>query len=142
MNTTYTEIVKEAEQLSEGDQNKLIYHLRVKQVVQKSKIQTTYGQSRSIQKIDPNTDNPSIDKWYLAYGVEDASFEHEPTRQELIDELNTLRALGAFENIESLYGKFANPNVPEINEEDFHAMLHDIATEWEQELDEFATNDH
>jgi hypothetical protein len=61
----------------------------------------------------------------------------EPTREELIQELNDLRAAGAFENLESLYGKYANSNTPELSEEDFHADLNVIATEWEQELDEF-----
>jgi hypothetical protein len=38
---------------------------------------------------------------------------------------------------DSLLGKYANPNVPEMSEEAFHAQMHAIATEWEQELDEF-----
>jgi hypothetical protein len=63
----------------------------------------------------------------------------EPTRQELIDKLNDLRASGSFKNIESLYGKYANSNVPEMSEEDFHASLHEIATGWQQEFDGFAT---
>jgi hypothetical protein len=37
----------------------------------------------------------------------------------------------------SLYGKFANPNAPEVSAENLHAQLHSIASEWEQELDEF-----
>ena len=60
-----------------------------------------------------------------------------PTREQLIEKLNNLRASGAFENVESLYGKYANTNIPAMSEEEFHAQLHDIATEWEQELDEF-----
>jgi len=63
-------------------------------------------------------------------------------REALISELEQLRAAGAFDHVESLYGKYANSNVPEMSAEDFHAELHAIATEWEQELDQFdPTND-
>ena len=63
-----------------------------------------------------------------------------PTREELIQELGALRATGAFDSVESLYGKYANPSAPDLSEEEFHAELHKIATEWEQELDEFDTS--
>lgn len=65
-------------------------------------------------------------------GLADESYN--PTREQLIEELNTLRASGAFQDVESLYGKYANPNIPEISETEFHAQMHAIATEWEQEL--------
>ncbi|MCU0481895.1 MAG: hypothetical protein MUE54_11910 [Anaerolineae bacterium] len=61
-----------------------------------------------------------------------AEVVYNPTREELIEELNTLRASGAFNHVESLYGKYANPNIPEISEAEFHAQMHAIATEWEQ----------
>ena len=60
--------------------------------------------------------------------------------KDLIDELDNLRAAGAFKNVESLYGKYANPNAPEMTEEEFHAQLHAMATEWEQELDDLDTD--
>jgi hypothetical protein len=59
------------------------------------------------------------------------------TRDMLLAELAQLRAEGAFEGAESLYGKYANPNAPDMSEDAFHAHLHAIATEWEQELDDF-----
>jgi len=59
------------------------------------------------------------------------------TREMFLRELEDLRKAGAFENVESLYGKFANPNVPELSADALHAQIHAIATEWEQELDEF-----
>lgn len=40
-----------------------------------------------------------------------------------------------------LLGKYANPNSPDMSEEDFHAQMHAIATEWEQELDEFTSDE-
>lgn len=67
---------------------------------------------------------------------------HNPAREALIEKLNQLRASGAYDHVESLYGKYANPNVPEMTEAEFHANLHSIATEWEQELDEFDADKH
>jgi hypothetical protein len=58
------------------------------------------------------------------------------TRETALAELKRLRAEGAFENAESLRGKFANPDAPETTEEELHDYLHQIATEWEEELDE------
>jgi hypothetical protein len=67
---------------------------------------------------------------------EQAGSDTDPTREMLIKELETLRAAGAFEQVESLYGAFANPNVPPLTADELHDQLHSIATEWEQELDE------
>jgi hypothetical protein len=59
------------------------------------------------------------------------------TRHRLIAELAQKRAEGAFEQIESLYGKFATPGV-EWNDDELEEFLHHIRTEWEAELDELA----
>jgi hypothetical protein len=67
----------------------------------------------------------------LNYGV---------TPEELVKELEQLRASGAFENVESLYGKYANPNV-DVSAEELQSYLHEIETEWEKELDEFFGDD-
>ena len=61
----------------------------------------------------------------------------QPTREQILAMHAALRAAGAFENVESLYGKFANPAVPSVSSETLNETLHTIATEWEQELDEF-----
>lgn len=61
------------------------------------------------------------------------------TREDWIRETEHLRQIPPKPE-DRLLGKFANPNIPEMNEEDFHAQMHTLATEWEQELDEF-TND-
>ena len=71
---------------------------------------------------------------------QDDRHDSGPTREELIAELASLRAEGAFENVESLYGRFANPNAAEMSAEDLHAQLRGISSEWEQELDEFDNN--
>lgn len=67
----------------------------------------------------------------LDYGV---------TSEELLAEMNALRIAGAFDNVESLYGKYVNPNI-DISEEELNAYLHEISTEWEQEMDELIDND-
>lgn len=63
------------------------------------------------------------------------------TREKVLAEFERRKALGLFENAESLFGKFGNPNV-DVSEEDLMNTLHDIATEWEQELDEFFGNEN
>jgi hypothetical protein len=127
MAASLDEIVKLAEQLDPEQQNLLIYRLRVKQARQKAQEQTT--------SVVPIGVFP--EEWLLQRGSEYVEFYHDPTREELIDELNELRAAGAFKKAESLYGKYANPDAPDVSEEAFHAQMHEIATEWEQELDEF-----
>jgi aminopeptidase N len=121
------EIVKLAEQLDPEQQNLLIYRLRVKQARQKAQKQAA--------SVVPIEEFP--EEWLLQQGSEYVEFYHDLTREELIDELNDLRSAGAFKKVESLYGKYANSDVPVMSEEAFHAQMHEIATEWEQELDEF-----
>src|SRR5262245_39076879 len=60
-----------------------------------------------------------------------------PTREELIAELETLRAAGAFNNAESLRNKYANSASSNLTDEQLAADIHEAATEWEKELDEF-----
>jgi hypothetical protein len=60
-----------------------------------------------------------------------------PTREDLIAELEALRAAGAFNNVESLRNKYANPALDALTDEQLSADIHEAATEWEKELDEF-----
>ena len=122
----YEKLIELVEQLPEIEQNKLIYHLRARQVAQKTQAQPAPVQESELIQ----------DEWYAERGSEYVDYYRNPTREQLIDELNTLRAAGVFEDTQSLYGKYANPNAPEMSEEELHAELHAIATEWEQELDE------
>jgi hypothetical protein len=132
VNISFSEIVKLAEQLPEAEQNQLIHHLRVKQITHKTPSESDMVADES-GRID--------DEWFLKRGSEYIEFYRNPTREELIDEHNNLRDAGAFKKVASLYGKYANPNVPDLSAEAFHAELHAIATEWEQELDDFDSND-
>jgi hypothetical protein len=62
------------------------------------------------------------------------------TAEELDAELVRLRASGAFNGVESLYGAFANPNV-DLSEAALNADLREVGTEWEAEMDERADSD-
>jgi hypothetical protein len=67
-------------------------------------------------------------------------FTGRVTREMLLAEHERLKAAGAFENVESLYGKYFNPNV-DISAEELDAYLHEIGTEWEKEMDELIGDD-
>jgi hypothetical protein len=57
------------------------------------------------------------------------------TRERALSELEQLRLSGAFENAGSLRGKYARPDL-DISAAELSTYLHEIGTEWEQELDE------
>ena len=113
---TYDQVAKLADQLPAPDQLKLIDHLRAKR------------------------EQPETDSSAERINADDSSALVIPTREELIQELRVLQAAGAFNNADSLYGQYANPDLTHLSEADFHAELHAVATEWEQELDEFDTD--
>ena len=56
---------------------------------------------------------------------------------EIHAELDGLNAAGAFKQVSSLYGAFANPHA-DLSAETLDSYLHEIGTEWEAELDEMA----
>jgi hypothetical protein len=62
--------------------------------------------------------------------------ENSPARDELIRDVQMLRQTPV-NPADTLLGKYARPEMAELSEEEFHAAMHSIATEWEQELDEF-----
>lgn len=61
--------------------------------------------------------------------------EVELTREQALAELEALRAAGAFNTVDSLRGKYANPDI-EITDEELNAYLHEIGTAWEQDIDD------
>jgi len=67
-------------------------------------------------------------------------FTSSVTREMLLAEHERLKEAGAFDNVESLYGKYANPEV-DISAEELEAYLHEIGTEWEKEMDEIIGDD-
>jgi hypothetical protein len=58
------------------------------------------------------------------------------TREMLMAESERRKAAGLFENAESLYGKYANPDI-DISAEQLEADIREAATEWEKELDDY-----
>ena len=58
------------------------------------------------------------------------------TRESVLAELERRRAAGAFENVESLHGKFAHPAL-DLTFDEIQTITHEAATEWESEMDEF-----
>jgi hypothetical protein len=86
---------------------------------------------QAAQKLSPQQ------KALLAQSLDSPPLDIGPTREELIVELETLRAAGAFDNVESLRNKYANPALDKLMDEQLLADIHEAATEWEKELDEF-----
>lgn len=126
MDATFEELVKLAEQLDPEQQNLLIYRLRVKQMQERTSWETA-------RAVPPHRYS---DEWIKQRGTEYIEAYHSPTREELIRDAEILRQTPVRPG-DSLLGKYANPNAAEMSEEEFHAQMHAIATEWEQELDEF-----
>jgi hypothetical protein len=63
------------------------------------------------------------------------------TRELLLAELEQLRAAGAFNNVESLRNKYANPEIT-LSDEELLASIREFASEWEQDIDDlFASAD-
>ena len=86
---------------------------------------------QAAQKLNPQQ------KALLAQSLDIPPLDMGPTREELIAELEALRAAGAFDNVESLRNKYANPALDALTDEQISADIHEAATEWEKELDEF-----
>lgn len=80
---------------------------------------------------------PQAQKSALIYTLNAGEpFEDEDlTRERALAELEVLRASGAFENVESLQGKYARPFV-DVSDEQLRAFLRQIGKGWEEELDE------
>lgn len=57
------------------------------------------------------------------------------TREMLLAEHERLKLVGAFENVESLYGKYANPDI-DVNHEDLLATIREIRDQWKEDFPE------
>jgi hypothetical protein len=130
MDSTFEDVVKLAEQLDPTERNRLIYRLRLMQMAQPQVSETP-------QPV-PNPSSP--DAWFLKRGSEYVEYYRSPTREELLQDAAALRDTTA-RHEDRLLGKYANSHLPEMSEEDFHAQMHSIATEWETELDEFSSDE-
>ena len=129
MDASFDEVVKLAEQLDPEQQNLLIYRLRVKQMQERTGKETA----------QPAPPRQYSNAWIAKRGSEYIEAYRSPTREELIRDAEILRDTPVRPD-NSLLGKYANPNLPEMSEEAFHAQMHAIATEWEQELDDLPSD--
>ena len=55
----------------------------------------------------------------------------DPTRAQLIAELEALRAAGAFEHAKSLRNQYPAPSVKYVSDKQLLAAIHETANEWE-----------
>ncbi len=62
------------------------------------------------------------------------------TREQLLAEFERKKTAGAFDNAESLYGKFANSEV-DISEEELHATIREIRDQWKEDFPELTNDD-
>ncbi len=67
-------------------------------------------------------------------------YEEDVTRESLLAEHARLKASGAFDRVESLADRYAQPGL-NLTEEQLNADLREIRTEWEKEIDEFFSGD-
>lgn len=85
----------------------------------------------AVQKLTPRQ------KAFLAQMLETPVLDLAPTREELLAELETLRAAGAFENVGSLRNAYAHPALHNLSDEQLQIDIRESAAAWEKELDEF-----
>lgn len=62
-------------------------------------------------------------------------FTGQVTREMLLAEHERLKAVGAFDNVESLYGKYANPDA-DVSHEDLLATIREIRDQWKEDFPE------
>lgn len=78
---------------------------------------------QAVPKLNPQQ------KALLVQTLEMLSLDSGPTREELIAELKLLHARGAFNNVESLRNKYANPVLDNLTDEQLLADIREAATE-------------
>lgn len=121
------EVLHWAEQLASDQQSLLIFRLRVKQA--EARKQETMSKLDTLGGYDQNRQ--------LRLDTQPPEHDSNLTRDELLREVEILRQTPVRAG-EGLLGKYTDTSIPEVSEEEIHAQLHAIATEWEHELDEFS----
>lgn len=94
-------------------------------------------QEQLIQQLRAARRLPTVDE--LVGRLQTMRVNLNPTREDLLAEIDLTRRLPVKPE-DSLLGKYANPSLALLSTADLQADLHTIATEWEQELDEFYTD--
>ena len=65
----------------------------------------------------------------------------DPSRAQLIAELEALRAAGAFEHAISLRNQFPAPSLKYVSDQQLLAAIHESSNEWEADLGELSDHD-
>jgi hypothetical protein len=60
----------------------------------------------------------------------------DPTRAQLIAEMEALRAAGAFEHVRSLRNQYPAPSLKAVSDKQLLAAIHETSNEWEADLEE------
>ncbi len=77
---------------------------------------------------------------HLQARLQSAAPPYRLTREQVLAEFDRRKARGVFETAEILRNKYANPAI-DLTEEELLGVIHEAATEWEKELDEFFGDD-
>jgi hypothetical protein len=60
----------------------------------------------------------------------------DPTRAQLIAEMEALRAAGAFEHVSSLRNQYPAPSLKAVSDERLLSAIHETSSEWEADLED------
>ena len=74
--------------------------------------------------------------------LQEESVPSNLTRQELIAELDALRAAGAFDRVDSLRNQFASPALELVSDRRLLAAIHEASTDYEVNLAELSDHDN
>ena len=82
----------------------------------------------------------------LASKANEAREQHKPvetdlTRQQLIAELDALRAAGAFDHVDSLRDQYPSPALNGVSDQQLRAAIHEAATDYKTDMLELADHD-
>jgi hypothetical protein len=161
---TYDDVRRQAEQLSPDERVALLEFLQEtlirqwSQISQQRQEEMAHKWSAQIAKYLETTSEESvkgrITQWLLASSEEThalsfiisvaAAFASQRssrvTRETLLAELEQLRSEGAFEGVESLRNKYADPPL-ELSDNELRAGIRDFSKEWEHDLDDLFDDD-
>jgi hypothetical protein len=89
---------------------------------------------QAVHQLKPEQKRALIQTLQPEIGADD---DQSLTRGQALAELEALRLAGAFEHVESLYGKYARSGV-QVGNDELNDYLHQIGNEWEQDLDDLS----
>jgi hypothetical protein len=82
---------------------------------------------------------PTAQKSALIHSLrDDTAFNAPLTREQALLELQALRLAGAFDGVESLYGKYEH--LVDVSDDELNAYLCEIGNAWEGDFDDLITD--